>query len=274
MEQPGFTSCVVGTRDSSAFREDLLRAVHGEAPIPETSVTLAMYWQEQKQAAAELLEREIWAANALVEASANIWDQLPQPTVVFLLEGATSGIDHLELGRFTHLVQLDEPTEQERYLIDSPTVCWARATANVERECAGSTGALARAYTPVSTADAVALVGLDRIASQLEVAVNEAGKVLFAGARAQEERRARLERIERKLGWQQESSTLLEAPVSWRTRLLVGLVGQGERHWLAACAGVQGLFVICLCFMLQVPLLLLALIPVVMSLLIWKCVSD
>ncbi len=232
-----------------------------------------MYWQEQKHVAAELLEREVWAANAVLEASARIWDQLPQPTVVFSA-GSGRQEDQVELGRFGHLRDLYRPTEQEQELIDSTAVCWARVTPSPEREESGSTGALARAYEPITTVDAVMMLGLDCIVTHLETAVSEAGRVLLAGARVQDERRARLERIERKLGWSQATTDLIEEPSGWSTRFLVNLVGQEDRNWLAACAGVQGLFVVCLCFMLEVPLLLLALIPVLVSLLIWKCATE
>jgi len=274
MEQPGFPLCVISSRDHNAFREDLLRAVHGESAFPETCVTLAMYGQEQKHAAAALLEREIWAANAIIEASARIWHQLPHPTVVFARSGGPLGSDQLELGRFTHLRELVRPTEQELSLMESQTLCWARVTPSPERESGGSTGPLARSYAPISTEVAVGLIGLDTIATQVETAVSEAGRLLLAGTRAQDERRARLEHIERKLGWTQAAVDRVEEPVGWRTRLLVSLVGQDDRNWLAACAGIQGLFVICLCFMLEVPLLLLALIPVLVSLLIWKAVGE
>ena len=233
-----------------------------------------MYWQEQKHAAAELFEREIWAANAIIEASARIWDQLPHPTVVFARSGGPLGQDQLELGRFTHLRELVLPTEQEQSLMESEVLCWARVAPSPERESGGSTGPLARSYVPISTEVAVGLIGLDTIATQVETAVSEAGRLLLAGTRAQDERRVRLEHIERKLGWNQAAVDRVEEPVSWRTRLLVSLVGQEDRNWLAACAGIQGLFVICLCFMLEVPLLLLALIPVLVSLLIWKAVGE
>ena len=274
MEQPGFTSCVVGTRENGALREDLLRAVRGEAAIPETCMTLSMYWHEQKQASAELFEREIWAANAIIDASAGIWDQLPQPTVVFARDGSKSTIDQLELGRFAHLRLLELPNEHELELIATDSVCWAHVTASLERESAGAVGALARSYSPVSTEDAVALIGLDRIVSQLEAVVGEAGRSLVAAARMHDERRARLERTERKLGWRQDPGTQSIEVLPWRTRFLIGLVGQEDRNWLAACAGIQGLFVVCLCFMLEVPLLLLALLPVFLSLLIWKSVGE
>jgi hypothetical protein len=274
MEQPGFTSFLLTTRDNGALREDLLRAVHGESALPETCVTFAMHWHEQQQAAAELLEREIWAADAIIEASARIWDQLPQPTLMFAYNGGAPAPGQIELGRFIHLSDLHMPTEQEQLLIDSPGVCWARVTASQEREGYGSTGALARAYEPISTENAVVLIGLDRIVAQIETAVSEAGRVLVAGARVQEERRARLEHVERKLGLTSPTASQVTEPMGWRTRFLIGLVGQEDRNWLAACAGVQGLFVICLCFMLQVPLLLLALLPVLVSLLIWRCAGE
>src|SRR5260370_42094710 len=84
-----------------ALPEELQRAARGEAVLTEALLTLAQHQEEQARTAADLLERETWALTAILERSAPIWGQLPEPTLRLVPDHPDAA--QLELGLFAQL---------------------------------------------------------------------------------------------------------------------------------------------------------------------------
>ena len=232
--------------------EELQRAARGEAVLTEALLTLAQLQEEQARTAADLLERETWALTAILERSAPIWGQLPDPTLRFVPDHPDA--PHLELGLFAQLATRVVPREGEHALLAATTLRWAQVYSCPRQQPAGQTEALVRTYVPISVAEAVATLGFGRILAQIEVATRTAGRVLLAEAQAQRERQARLLAVERMLGWEPDP---MEAPpeggTTARTRLVLLLLGQeGSARW-APGAALAALTVILVCLLLGFP---------------------
>lgn len=251
---------------------DLWRAAHGETSIVDAFHTFDRCVEEHARTGADLLEREIWATNVLLQASSGMWERLPSPTLRFnVTRGAALAAFHLELGRFAHLAALATPSEEERALIAAREPCWARVSPHQDRQCAGQKGPLTCAYVPISTAEAVATVGFAKILAQIEAAARIAGQVLLAEAQAQRDRRQRLLQVERMLGWDPEPDATPALPSAPRgSRVLLALLGRDGHPWLSLSLAILGLIVAMLCFFIAIPHVLLALLVVAPGLLIWK----
>lgn len=207
-------------------RDPLRKTVGQGGTIFETFQAIAYQREEQERVAADLLEREIWAVTRLLAASAPIWDQKPGLTLSFPLEQPNEPVVYrLELSVFSRLADLLSPTQGEQELIASTTPCWARVSTNLERHLAGYSDHLACSYLPIPMAEAVKLLGLDRIVDQIEAATRAAYQAAMNEARAQEDRRARLQAIERMFGWEMEP---WEIPSAMGTQLALALLGRGR----------------------------------------------
>jgi hypothetical protein len=228
--------------EGSRLPSDPLRKVSGQGgTLFETFQAIGYYQEEQERAAADLLEREIWAVSRMLIASAPIWNQNPGMTLSFPLNQSEEAVPYrMELGLFSHLAALPAPTPEEKELIASTTPCWARVAPNLERHLAGCSGALACSYVPVSMAEAVKLVGLDRIMDQMEAATRTAGQAVLNEARVQEDRRARLLAVERMFGWEADPGADPET-TSMRTQLALAVLGRGSLGSLAPSAVSLGL---------------------------------
>jgi len=220
---------------------DPIRKVNGQGgSLVETFQAIAYYQEEQERAAADLLERETWAVSRMLLASAPIWHQNPGLTLSFSLDQPGEAVPYrLELGLFSHLEALPAPSPEEKELIASPTPRWARAAPNLERHLAGCTGPLSCSYVPVSMAEAVKCLGLDRIVDQLEAATRTAGQAVLNEARTQDERRARLLAVERMFGWEAESE--VDPAAATRAQVALALLGRGSFGSLAPGAVTLGL---------------------------------
>lgn len=262
-----------GNRDT---REDLRRASQGQLGVYEAFQTLKQSHEDQARAAADLLERETWAAAGVIEASGAIWSHLPGPTLRFALETPDDSEEcRVELGRFSHLAALDEPSVGEQTLITAATPCFARVLSSQERRAAGRAGALAYSYVPISVAEAVTMLGFAKIVAEIEAATRRAGQVLLIEAEAQSGRQEQLLRIERMLGWEPDpaAATVAGAP-PFRTRLAMMLVGQGDRRWLVPGTAGLGLVGVLSCVLLAIPFLVTVLIVIATVLLIWRLTSS
>lgn len=252
--------------------EDLRCAAYSEATLQEAFLTFLRSQEEQAHTAADLLDREVWATTALLEASDALWDHLAEPTVRFAPDDRDAAEPcYLELGRFRHLAALISPSEDERRLLATEGAAWARIAPHRERQLAGETGALACGYVVISTAEAVAALGFGRILDQIEAATRSAGTALLAEAKSQKERQVQLARVERMLGWDSDPSCAsYEAALPAATRLLLSLAGQGGRNWVVWAAMILGVIVLMLCLLIGIPHILLALVPAGPGLFIWK----
>ncbi|HXT37957.1 MAG TPA: hypothetical protein VN837_20470 [Chloroflexota bacterium] len=229
---------------SSARRE----GTSTTGPLHETFQTLAFSQEEQEREAADLLEREIWAVTRIMAVSTPIWNQNPSPVLSFSLGHLSEPAPYrLELSRFAHLRTLRSPSPGEQALIASDTPCWARVAPNLERHLAGYSDALACSYVPIPVAEAVKLLGLGRIMTQIEAATQSAGQAVLNEARAQEDRRARLMAVERMLGCESNPDTDPDMPV--RAQLALALLGKGRLAALAPNAACLGLAAGVLCFL-------------------------
>ena len=220
------------------LREDLRRVSRGEIGVYEAFQTLTQSQEEQKRAAADLLEHETWAVTLLSGASEAIWRQLPGPTLRFALDtSCDSERSHLELGRFSHLAALDAPSSEEQSLSALRTPCFARVYPHKDRQAAGHSGALACSYVPISPTEAVASLGFARIVTEIETATRTAGHALLVEGAAQRERQQQLLRIERMRGWEPDpAADPVAAAPPFTTRLAMMLMGQGDRSWLGSGA--------------------------------------
>ncbi|HXT35905.1 MAG TPA: hypothetical protein VN837_10040, partial [Chloroflexota bacterium] len=238
-------------KDERPHRSDLRGVVFADVPLTTAFTTLTRYQEEQTRRAADLLERETWTVATILVVSAPIWSQFTSPTLCFPFGGpGESPPYHLEVGYFAHLAALDAPTAAERELIAATAPCWARVYPHQDRQRAGQCGALAGSYVPISLAEAVATLGLERILTQLKTATRAAGQVLLNQAEAQDDQEACLLRAERALDWE---SAPAEAPVAAampvRTRLVLALLEPGSRAGLALGVAFVG-FALLLLFVL------------------------
>jgi len=222
-------------------------AGHG-ATILETFQALTCQREEQTRISADLLEREIWAVNRVLLASEPIWDQNASLTLSFPLNQPNEPVVYrLELSRFSRLKDLPSPTPAEQELIASTEPRWARVAPHLERHLAGYSDELACSYRPISMAEAVKLLGLDRIVDQVEAATRAAQVAVINEARALEDRGARLQAIERMFGWEAEPK--VKPPMPIQTQLAMALLGSGDLAFLplgvigaGVTAGAIGVF--------------------------------
>jgi hypothetical protein len=259
------TTSLQQAHDSRPFPEALRRAARGETPMAEVLLTLAQYQEEQAQTAAELLERERWALTAILERSAPIWEHLPDPTLRFVLDHRDGS--YLEVGCFSRLSALNEPSADEQALIDAKTPCWARVVPAPQR--AGQVGAPACCYVQVSTAEAIEALGFDRIMAQVEAAMRAAGQGLLAQAQVQRERKAQVARVERMLSLEPEPpAALLGRSKAMHTCLVLLLLGSVSIGRLIVGGAVWALVVLLASFLFGIPhpmilpLLIVGLAPV------------
>lgn len=188
--------CSLSEHETAQMRE-LERVARGVTPVYDAFLTLACSQEEQAHTATDLLERETWALDALLARSGPVWLPMGRPTLRFEVHQADEPVSHhLELGRFSHLAALVEPTADEQALIAAREPCWARVALDPARQQAGQADALACSYSRISSADAVAQLGLARILSQIEAATRAAGTILLGRAQTQAERRAYLQLVE------------------------------------------------------------------------------
>ncbi|MGH2411365.1 MAG: hypothetical protein ACRDGS_13510 [Chloroflexota bacterium] len=257
------------TGERTGLSQFARRGAAGTAgPIYETFQTLAFSQEEQERGAADLLEREIWAVTRVMAVSAPIWNQNPSPVLSFSLGHLSEPAPYrLELSRFTHLGMLRSPSPGEQALIASDTPCWARVAPNLERHLAGYSDALACSYVPIPVAEAVKLLGLSRIMTQIEAATQSAGQAVLNEARVQEDRRARLIAVERMLGCEPNPVMDQEPPV--RTQVALALLGKGRLAALAPNAACLGLAVGVLCFLAGFAQALIVLLLGVLLLATW-----
>jgi hypothetical protein len=219
----------------------------GEVALPAAFQSLADYQDELARAAADMREREVWTLTALLASSGPLWQDPARPLLRFLPDRPDE--PYLALGSYAHLRGLVTPSADDQALIAATTPCWARVAPHRERQLASGTGALGCSYVPVAIAEAVAILGFERILTQIEAFASGTGQALLAQAMMQRERQARLLAVERKLGWTQDPA---EAPPSAMARtgphpLLVLLKQGGAARWalLAALAGLM-LIMVCL----------------------------
>ncbi|HXT34873.1 MAG TPA: hypothetical protein VN837_04775 [Chloroflexota bacterium] len=252
--------------------DDLRKAGHPKPALGQAFQTIANYREEQDRIAADLLEREIWVVTVILALSAPVWNQLATPTLEFRLDQPSEPVPyHIELGCFSHLAALAAPRAEERALIESTTPCWAQVYPHYEREQAGQTGALARSYVPISVAEAVTLLGLERILSQLEAATSRIGQSLALRARAQAARQERLLEVERALGWTREPSAApKERQPAAITRRAALLLQPGSRGRLAIGSAFMGFVVALICALIGLSQALIGLMVVVVCLLAWQ----
>jgi hypothetical protein len=226
----------------------LRKTVGQGATILETFQALAYQREEQLRVSADLLEREIWAVSRVLLASEPIWDQNPSLTLSFPLNQPNEPVVYrLELSRFSRLKELLSPTPEEQELIGSTEPRWARVAPHLERHLAGHSDELACSYRPISMAEAVKLLGLDRIVDQVEAAARTAQVTVMHEARTLEDRGARLQAIEQMFGWEAEPK--VKPPVPIQTQLAMALLGSGDLAFLplgligaGVTAGAIGVF--------------------------------
>ena len=190
-------------RGERPFSEELRRVAGGDMPLCDAFQTIAWYGEGLAKAAADLREREIWAATVLIDASGVVWPHLANGTLHFDLDTPCEpGQYHIELGLFPHLAELTAPTAEELALMAATTPCWARVFPHHERQSAGRAGALACCYERMSVAEAVDTLGLATILTMIDAATREVGRDLMAVAQAQRERYDRLQAVEQLLHWE------------------------------------------------------------------------
>jgi hypothetical protein len=242
-------------------------------PLGEAFQTLALQQEVQALGAVELLEREIWVVTAILATSGPIWRQLPQPTISFPLRSSQGPATcHLEVGIFAHLAALDAPSPDELELIAAAGPCWARVYPHNDRRLAGQSGAMACSYVPIPVAEAVALLGLETILTQLETATRAAGRSLLDNAAVQALRWTQVARAEHTLGWGANPPVEVPAPtLSLCSRLALVLASQ-ER--LVLGTAYLALLAILLCLLGVLPELLAALSLGAAGLVIWAYRSS
>jgi hypothetical protein len=147
----------------------------GQAALPAAFQSLADYQDELARAAADMREREVWALTALLAISGPLWHDPARPLLRFLPD--CSDQPYLALGSYAHLRGLVAPSADEQALIAATTPCWARVAPHRERQLAGGSGALGCSYLPVSIAEAVAILGFERILTQIEAFASGTGRV-------------------------------------------------------------------------------------------------
>jgi hypothetical protein len=237
---------------------------------------LAERQEQQLRLDGDLRTREAWVVESILARSEATWDLLARPTLRFALHGCPDSPPcQLELGRYTHLAALLDPTPGEQELMDSTVPCWARVSLHPERQASGQIGALAQRYVPVTTAEAVATLGMGTIISAIEHAVRAAGSDMRAQAERLNRRHEELVIMEHTLGWHDDQPSALptaEAGVSssWVAMLLIGRAGRPGR---VLGAGFVGIFVTLLCLLFNPVLLFIALPLIVAGFLLWDRIA-
>lgn len=233
-ERTGWTRDVGASYRGPSGPGALKRLAGGALPLDEAFLTLARYGEEQARSAADVQARECWAVTAVLARSVPLWERLARPTLRFATsQGEETAPSWLEVGRFAHLGALVAPTAEERTLIAAPAPCWARVAAHTERVDAGCVGALACSYTPVSIAEAVAVLGCRRILTQIEGAARAAGAALLAATEEQAERQAYLLTVERMLRVVPDPTTDGVTRATPPQQMLLLLLGRGRWVLLA-----------------------------------------
>jgi hypothetical protein len=233
-----------------------------DTDLLETMHALDARQEEQARTATALLEREVWAATLLIEASKPIWAYLGSPTLRFMPARATDY--HLELGYYRHLAALSDRSPDEQLLLQAALPTWARVYTHRDRCQAGFSGALGQSYVTIPVREAVIEAGFSTILAQLEAA-------MLAQAREQRDRQERLQQVERMLGWEQDpEDEAVDRPLSLGTHLLLTLLKEGTHNWLALTTGFISLVVLVLCLPLGVPSVLIAVMAAGAGALLWR----
>lgn len=265
------TDVIERAQPLQALPEDLRRAAQGEIGLVDAIHAIIRRHELQACTAADLLERETWALAAILAAGGPLWDRLASPTLRFLIDQVPEPtLYYLELGRFSHLQSLIDPSPDELALVAATAPCWAKVYPHHDRQRAGQKGALACSYVRIGAGEAVAMIGFNRIITQIEVAVARAGAALLAEAQAQNERQERLLRVERMLGW--ESSPGAPGEVSVTARACVALMGGGGR--LALGAAGLGLVAIMVGMLIGIPSALLIVVLSGSGLFLWTRMAS
>lgn len=255
-----------------AIPDDLRAAGHDKPALGQAFQAIANYREEHDRLEEDLLERETWAVTTILTLSAPIWKQLANPTLEFRLDHLGKPVPyHLELGYFAHLAALAAPRAEEQALIGSTTPCWARVYPHQERRQAGHIGALARSYVPISVTEAVTVLGLERILTQLETATSRTGQSLVGQARAHAARQERLLEVERSLGWTRDPiAGPEERSAAAFTRQLVGSLQPGSRGRLAIGSAFLGFVVALICTVIGLSQAAIGLAVLIACLMAWQ----
>jgi hypothetical protein len=265
----------VSTERGRELPEDLWRVAEGEAGLYEAFHTLSLVQDDQARSAADLHERETWAATLLIGASAAIWSNVPSPTLRFVISTPPDAEQcHVELGRFGHLAALSAPSVQEQELAACATPSFALVYAHQERRSAGCTGALGYSYVPITIADAVSLLGFSRVLTQIEAATRMAGKALLSVAESQGGRHSKLVQVERMFNWAPVPAAAGDVVARGRTNLVLALMGQTDRQWLMPVAASLGIMAGLTYVLAGVGYALLALFVIVVGLAVWRMTSS
>jgi hypothetical protein len=211
----------------SVVPDQLRQVATGTMTLPGAFVVLTCYQEEQTRIESDLRDREIWALTALLEAGGTLWTHFDRPTLVFRLPGSDNV--HLEVGHFSHLATLCEPSPEEQLLAMSSGVTWAKVSPHAGRYATGQRGPLAYSYVPIPMADAVAILGFGAIVRELEAVTRSAGSVMLQRAQALQERQAQLVTLERAIGWEAEGSLERAEPASRHG--LQGFLAHGLAVW-------------------------------------------
>jgi hypothetical protein len=251
---------------------DLQRLSRGEVTLGAALQMLAHHQEEQRSADADLCEREAWVVSSILARSEAAWDLLAKPTIRFSVsQSGDFPPYHLEVGRYVHLTALTDLSPGEQALVASSAPCWARVYPHRARQESGWTGALARSYVPITTAEAVAKLGMGTIVSAIEGAVRSAGSDLRAQAELQGRRQDRVAEMERALGWDDGPQDAPEGRMALaRTWLVLLLLGHGGRTGRVLGTMLVGISVILLCLLFGPVLLFIALPPTIAGLLAWQ----
>jgi hypothetical protein len=135
------------------------------------------------------------------------------------------------------LAGLVAPSKDEHALIAAGTPCWAQVAPHRVQQLVGGSGALGCTYTPDSVAEAIAILGFERILIQIEAFTSATGWGLLAQVVMQQDRQAQLVAVERELGWMPDPRRIRRArrrgPVCTRCWYRSSREGQpGRRHCL------------------------------------------
>jgi hypothetical protein len=243
----------------------------GQAPLGDALQILAQGQEELIRLDSDLRERETWVVTAILARSEAAWELLAKPTLRFALDRPGDPLPyHLEVGRYAHLAALLDITAGEQELLASSSPTWARVYPHLGRHEAGQTGALAQSYVPITTAEAVATLGIRTIVSEIENAVRMAGSALRAQAECLNRRKEGLEEMERALGW--DDSLLMMAPADGAMRLerwlALMLLGRGGGTGRILSTGLVGILITLLCLLFNPVLLWIALPSTIVGVLI------
>lgn len=259
-----------------SWYDDLLRSSRAQTDLAEAFQIVGLAHEEGERTTADLREREIWAMTLLVEASAPLWRPLPSPTIRFeTREQLGLEKSHIELGRFTRLAQLIDPSEEETSLARADAPRFARVYPHHERRAAGATGALACSYVPLSVADGVGAAGFTAILNALEAATRASCQTLLTEYQAASARHDQVRRVESMLGWEHDVGTsepIGDHPVE--RKVMLGLLARAEEGWLMPAAASVGVMALICGMVLGMPFALLLLLLAVVSLTVWTVTSS